>query len=150
MPDEMMRRGTLSVPIATVLIGAVLASAPGAAADPDRRLIDAVRTQDASQVRALLSRGVDVNATVGRRLDGAAVGRALERRRRGRAARSRRRRRERRQRFRHDAALARLHQRQRARWSSCCSKAGAKPDTADRHRRDAAHDVRRAAAAPPP
>ena len=62
MPDEMMRRCTLSAPIATVLIGAVLASAPGAAADPDRRLIDAARAQDASQVRALLDLRVDVNA----------------------------------------------------------------------------------------
>jgi ankyrin repeat protein len=39
-----------------------LASAPLIAADVDRRLIDAVRAQNAAQVRALLGGGVDVNA----------------------------------------------------------------------------------------
>jgi ankyrin repeat protein len=43
------------------LLAAGLASAPLIAADVDRRLIDAVRAQDAAQVRALLSRRVDVN-----------------------------------------------------------------------------------------
>ena len=40
--------------------------------------------------------------------------------------------------LRRDAAVARLHQRQRARWSSCCSKAGADPNAAPARRRDAA------------
>jgi uncharacterized protein len=43
------------------LLAAALASAPLLAADADRLLIEAVRTQDAAQVRALLSRRVDVN-----------------------------------------------------------------------------------------
>jgi ankyrin repeat protein len=44
-------------------MAALLASAPGMAAEPDRRLVDAARTQDALQVRELLTRHVDVNAT---------------------------------------------------------------------------------------
>jgi len=43
------------------LIAAGLASAPLLAADADRRLIEAVRAQDAAQVRTLLSGRVDVN-----------------------------------------------------------------------------------------
>jgi len=62
MRDELTRRGTVSVLILAVLTGVVLAVGPGAAADPDRRLIDAVRTQDDPQAHALLDRRVDVNA----------------------------------------------------------------------------------------
>ena len=120
MRDEMTRRGTVSLLIGAALIGVVLAAGPGAAADPDRRLIDAVRTQDAAQVRALLDRRADVNA---RSDDGStallwaahwndvAV---------ADAAPSCRRRRERRQPVRHDAPVARLHQRQRAARRTCC------------------------------
>jgi len=57
MRDELTRHCAMAV-----LAGVVLASAPGVAADPDRRLIDAVRTQEPSQVRALLDRQLDVNA----------------------------------------------------------------------------------------
>jgi uncharacterized protein len=56
MPDRLMRRGGIAVLVATGL-----ASVSLIAADVDRRLIDAVRAEDAAQVRALLSRRVDVN-----------------------------------------------------------------------------------------
>src|SRR5436190_4496787 len=45
------------------LVAAALAGAPLIAADVDRRLIDAVRVQDATQVHALLGGRVDVNVT---------------------------------------------------------------------------------------
>ena len=48
------------LPVAS-LVAAALVGAPLIAADGDRRLIDAVRAQDASQVRALLGDKIDVN-----------------------------------------------------------------------------------------
>ena len=56
MPDRIPRSLTIAALVATGF-----ASAPVIAADVDRRLIDAVRAQDATQVRDLLSRRVDVN-----------------------------------------------------------------------------------------
>jgi hypothetical protein len=58
MPDRLTRRGVIA---ALVAVG--LASVPLIAADVDRRLIDAVRAQDAAEVRALLTRRVDVNVS---------------------------------------------------------------------------------------
>ena len=115
MRDRFTRLGAIAA-----LVAAGLAFAPLHAADADFGLIDAVRAQDASQVRALLTKAVDVNV---RADDGStpllwaahwndvAV---------ADLAGSRRRRRERRQPVRHDAAVARLHQRQRRGWSNCC------------------------------
>src|SRR6185369_13244028 len=48
------------LPVAS-LVAAALVGAPLIAADGDRRLIDTVRAQDASQVRALLGDKIDVN-----------------------------------------------------------------------------------------
>jgi uncharacterized protein len=47
----------------TALIGAVLLSVPGVATGQDRRLVEAVRSQNAAQVRELLSARVNVNVT---------------------------------------------------------------------------------------
>ena len=49
MPDRFTRLGMIAA------LAAGLAAAPLIAADVDRRLVDAVRAQDAAQVRALLS-----------------------------------------------------------------------------------------------
>jgi len=57
MRDEFTRRCAVAALVVTVL-----ATAPGAAADHDRRLVDAVRNQDPSQVRTLLGLHVNVNA----------------------------------------------------------------------------------------
>jgi len=57
MRDRFTRRGAIAA-----LMVAGLSSVPITAAAVDRRLIDAVRAQDATQVRALLSGDVDVNA----------------------------------------------------------------------------------------
>ena len=57
MTKQPTRRGSIAVLLATVL-----AAAPGAA-DVDRRLVDAVRSQDSGQARLLLGKRVDVNAT---------------------------------------------------------------------------------------
>jgi uncharacterized protein len=57
MRDELTRRGALAA-----LVAAVMTLAPVAAADADRRLVDAVRAQDAPAARALIGRQADVNA----------------------------------------------------------------------------------------
>jgi ankyrin repeat protein len=56
MREESTRRGAIAA-----LTAMVLALAPVAAADPERGLVEAVRTQDAARTRALLSRRADVN-----------------------------------------------------------------------------------------
>ena len=57
MGDQSRRRGVLAA-----FVVALAFLAPGAAAQGDRGLVDAVRTQDAAHVQELLSRRADVNA----------------------------------------------------------------------------------------
>jgi uncharacterized protein len=57
MRDQSRRRGVLAA-----FVVAVASLAPGAAAQGDRGLVDAVRSQDVSRVQALLSGRADVNA----------------------------------------------------------------------------------------
>ena len=124
MRDQSRRRGVLAA-----FVVAVASLAPGAAAQGDRRLVEAARNQDQPTVRALLGQRADVNA---RSDDGstallwaahwndlATADLLIRAGADANAAND----------FPHDAAVAGLHQRQRARWSSCCSKAGANPNT---------------------
>jgi len=57
-----MREQTFWLGSSAILLVTVLAAVPGAA-DVDRRLVDAVRSQDSSQARVLLGKRVNVNAT---------------------------------------------------------------------------------------
>ncbi len=58
MHERSTRRGAIAA-----LLAAVLAGTSGMAAGVDRRLVDAVRSQDSAQARQLLATRVDVNAT---------------------------------------------------------------------------------------
>src|SRR5260370_32621195 len=59
---EMRMRPTVTRLAALSAMLVVAMSAPGAAAGPDLRLINAVAEQDKTAIRALVKQGVDVNA----------------------------------------------------------------------------------------